>query len=60
MGVLGRRVMEGRADRGLMMAILTVFDQWSTGEMVLTVSDQRLLASEIGPDHSLIKLWAMV
>ena len=43
-----------------MMAVLTVFDQWSAWEMILTESDQRLLASEIGSDHSLIKVLTMV
>ena len=46
----GGGLMEERADRALMMAILTVDDQWSTGERVPTESDQRLLASEIGSD----------
>ena len=38
----------------------TVFNQWSTGEMVSTDCDQRLLASEIGSDHSLIKVWRII
>ena len=45
---------------GLIMAILTVFDQCSTGEMVSIESDKRLLASDIGSDHSLIQVWAMI
>ena len=61
LSVGGGGVMEGRADgRLIMMAILTVFDQWSIGEMVSTESDQRLLASEIGSDHSLITVWTKV
>ena len=61
LSVGGGGVMEGRVDEWLiMMAILTVFDQWSIGEMVSTESDQRLLASEIGSDHSLITVWTRV
>ena len=51
---------EGMSDGGLMMAILTVFDQQPTEEMVSTESDQRLLESDIGSNHSLIKVWTMV
>ena len=36
------------------------FSQRPTEKMVLTESEQRLLASEIGSDHSLIKVWAKV
>ena len=60
MGVFFGGVMKGRADWGLMMAILTVFDQRSTGEMVSTESDQRLLLCKIGSDHNLMKFWTML
>ena len=36
------------------------WSEWSAGEMVSSESDQRLLGSEIGSDHSLIMVWTMV
>ena len=37
-----------------------LWSEWSAGEMVSSESDQRLLGSEIGSDHSLIMVWTMV
>ena len=36
------------------------WSEWSAGVMVSSESDQMLLGSEIGSDHSLIKVWTMV
>ena len=37
-----------------------VINQWSTRELASTECDQRLLASEIGSDQNLNKVWTMI